>query len=143
MKFFSLIYFVIFITHAYSQQLRVGYVKYASIKNGDTLSVHNTVVIKQEGELHLINKIGWGFYLNKGFFDLDSCYHVYKNIYTDYDSVKAIIDTIFPNGINGKFCLGCRTMAIEYNTQDINYQYGNIAFLHTNGNDLIKALQIH
>ncbi|WP_018342285.1 hypothetical protein [Cytophaga aurantiaca] len=148
MRFLSVIFFIFFITHAYSQQVRVvGYTKYASIKNGrslkdgDTLSIRNTVVVKQDGELHLINNTGWGFYLNKGTYDLDSCYYVYKNIYQDYDSVKAIIDTIFPDGLNGEFRRsGCTMMSsASGNRQDVNYENGNIAFLHTNGSDLIRT----
>ena len=147
MRFLTIIFFVSFITPAYSQQLRVvGYAKYASIKNGkslkkdDSLSIYNKVVIQQDGELHLMNKTGWGFYLNKGTYDLDSCYKVYKNIYRDYDSVKAIVDTIFPNGVKGEFLTkGCRTMSIGSNDQDINYKDGNIAFLNTSENDIIKS----
>lgn len=144
MRFLLVIFFVFAITHAYSQQLRVvGYTKYAAIKNGrslkdgDTLSVHNTVVIKQGGELHLINKTGWGFYLKKGTYDLDSCFQMYKNIYRDYDSVKAIVDTIFPNGVKGQFRTVCGTSFIG-NSQDRNYQSGNIDFLHAENNK-IKA----
>jgi hypothetical protein len=147
MRFLAFIFFFIFTIHAYAQQVRVGYAKYASIKKGkslkkdDTLSIHNTVVVKQDGEVHIINMTGWAFYLNQGTFDLDSCYQVYKKIYRDCDSVKSIIDTIFPNGLNGQFrSSGCRNMSgVGYNLQDENYRYGNIAFLNTDRNDIINV----
>lgn len=147
MRFLPVIFFAFFIAHAYSQQLRVvGYTKYASIKHGrslkdgDTLSVHNKVIIKQDGELHLINKTGWGFYLTKGIYDLDSCYHVYHTIYRDYDSVKAIIDTIFPNGLIGKFYTECAAMNSGMgDKEDMNFKSRNITFSNRNQRGLITA----
>ena len=145
MRVFTVIFFIIFITQAYSQQVRVGYAKYASIENGkslkqdDTLSVLNKVVIKGDGELHLINKTGWSFFLNKGTYDLDSCYQVYQNIYSEYDSVKAIIDTIFPNGLKGKFYSECAAMSSGMGDKDINLKSNNITFSNRTQGGLITA----
>ncbi len=142
MRFLTFILFFVFITNAGAQQLSVGSVKNATFSNGqllkvnDKISVQNKVIIQKEGGLNLINKTGWSFYLREGTFDLDSCYKANTYLFRDYDSVKVIIDTIFPNGVSGKFNYVCRTMALG-DVQGENYSQGNIAFLNTNSSDVI------
>ncbi len=57
---------------------------------------------------------------------------------TEKDSIKAIVDAVFPGGIKGTFRPGCTT---DYhgNRQDLYYRQGNIAFLDTDDNDVIEV----
>ncbi|WP_018342284.1 hypothetical protein [Cytophaga aurantiaca] len=133
MRFLTVIFFFIFIINSFAQHLRVENAKYAfnrngkDIKDNDTLSVHSSVYIYQGGNLYLRNISGWGFQLTAGKYNIDSCYQVYKNIYSDYDSVKIIVNSIYPKGINDLLFKG--TLHLERGaTQDTHYSRGNIAF---------------
>lgn len=141
MKFLTTIFFFIFIINSFAQSLEVTGVKNAFIENGkelnrkDKLPRTGFVIIKSEGFIYVVNSIGQGCGIRKeGSYDLDSFYTSYKRRYSGYDSAKAVIDSIFPNGVvTGKFRSVCMT---DYygSFQNLSYKYGNIAFFEDDRN---------
>ena len=63
---------------------------------------------------------------------------VYAQKTTEKDSIKTIVDAVFPGGIKGTFRPGCTT-DYQGNRQDLYYQQGNIAFLGMDDHDIIEV----
>jgi len=85
MRFLTILFFFIFITNSFAQQLEVTGVKNAFIENGqelnrkDKLPHTGRVIIKSEGFIYVVNSIGQGCGIRKeGSYDLDSFYSAYK-----------------------------------------------------------------
>jgi len=60
----------------------------AKLKKNDTISIHNKIIVKDTGNIHLSFKSGWSFYIrSKGIYNLDSCYKIHHQINKIHDSV--------------------------------------------------------
>ena len=108
MSFSKLLYFLVLFlvfTNINAQKLEVidtkktTFINGTKIKKHSFLSLDDTVIIAEKGFLTLKEKDDWEIWLYKGRYGLDSCYQKHKEIHFKEDSLKAIIDSIFPDGL--------------------------------------------